>query len=422
MKNKMDDSVQSNSENERWSIKNGIYTTLILNISNNYFPLFAISVLGASNYEVGLISSLPQFIGMFAMVIGSVILNRLNEKKIFTLYSFLLARIFLLGMVFVVFVPEKYQSILFILLVGLMNFPFSFANLSWQSLIADIIPEDRRNSFFSNRNRVMTFVGMISTFIIGFFLQLFDSRNPLPYQLLYFTAFVCAILEIYYLKKHKEPIKKVETSKQKSKLNFGFSVFKHKPFFYFIICSLFFNFAWQMCWSLFSIYQIKYAGATGLWISLFAVANSIGQVVSYKWWGRMADKHSHAKMLVLVSLGMAAAPFLTVLSTNLLYIVMVNIFAGLFVSGTVLLLFNQLLDSTEEHNRSQSISNYNILLALVAFIAPQFGVYLLEISDINMAMYISSIIRALSGVFFYFFYVYLKRKHQFRFQRKVAKI
>ncbi|WP_445487211.1 MFS transporter [Niallia sp. 03133] len=414
----MSDSEQINSENEKWSIRNGVFTTVILNISTNYFPLFAISVLGASNYEVGLMSSLPQFIGMFAMVIGSIIISRLKEKKMFTVYSFFAARLFLIAMAFVFFLPKQYQSMTFILLVSLMNFPFSFATLGWQALIADIISEKRRNAFFSNRNRVMTFIGMISTFIIGFFLQLFDKTNAAPYQFLYIAAFICGLLEIFYLKKHKEKKQPILQKLEKKPL-FDISVFKHKPFFYFLLCSLFFNFGWQMCWSLFSIYQIKYAGATGLWISLFAVANSIGQVVSFKWWGKMADKYTNTKMLIYVSIGMASAPFLTVLSTNLVYIVLVNIFAGLFVSGTVLLLFNLLLESTEEKIRSQCIANYNILLALIAFVAPQFGVYILEMTNIVAAMYISSVFRALSGVCFFLFYIYLKRKQNFVQKQRV---
>lgn len=416
----MMESEQTNSENERLSIKNGIYTTIILNISNNYFPLFAISVLGATNYQVGLISSLPQFIGMFAMIIGSLIINRLQEKKMFTVYSFLAARLFLVGIALVVFIPDRYQVIVFIVLVGLMNFPFSFANLSWQAFIGDIIQEDRRSSFFSTRNKMMTLIGMISTFFIGIFLQFFDKTDPIPYVGLYLIAFIFGLLELYYLKQHNEP-KKNRLPKEKSSL-FGISVFKNKTFLYFIISALFFNFAWQMCWTLFSIYQIKYADATGIWISLFAVANSIGQIISFKWWARMADKHSNAKMLILVSIGMALAPFITIVSTNLVFLVITNIFTGLFVSGTVLMLFNQLLDVTTTENRSICISNYNILLAFVAFIAPQFGVFLLETTNIYTAMNISGFLRAFSGVFFFFLYLYLKRSEGVSFKRKIAKV
>ncbi|MEH7391875.1 MFS transporter [Bacillus sp. JJ1474] len=405
----MPQSYSTLKANEKLSIRNGIATTIVLNISNNYFPLFAISVLGATNYQVGLISSLPQFVGMFAMLIGSIILSKLEEKKKFTAYSFLAARLFLIAMFFVIYLPVEYRSWAFVLLVGFMNLPGSFANLSWQSFIGDLIPDERRSGFFSDRNKMMTIVGMISTFLIGILLQQFDKSNALPFQLLFICAFLFGLLEVYYLLKHKE--KKTDKKIEKKKLNLGLQVYKHKPFVYFLVCCLFFNFGWQMAWSLFSIYQIKYAGATAFWISLFTVSNQIAQIASFKWWGRMADKHSNAKMLILVSLGMASTPILTVLSTNLVYLVIVNASSGLFVSGTVLLLFNHLLEVTTEDNRSTCISNYNILLALVAFIAPQFGVFLLENTSMDVAMTISTILRGASAILFFFMFLYMRKSH-----------
>lgn len=125
----------------------------------------------------------------------------------------------------------------------------------------------------------------------------------------------------------------------------------------------------------------------------------------------MADKHSNAKMLILVSIGMASTPILTVLSTNLLYLVIVNASSGLFVSGTVLLLFNHLLEVTKEDNRSTCIANYNILLALVAFIAPQFGVFLLENTSMDVAMIISTILRGSSAILFFFMFLYMQKSH-----------
>lgn len=394
--------------NEKLSIQNGIASTIVTNITNNYFTLFAISALGASNYQIGLMNSLPQFIGMFAMITGSILLGRLHEKKKFTAISVLYTRLFLLLITFVIYIPGEYRSWVFVLLVGLMNFPGSFALVSWQSFIGDLIPESRRSNFFSNRNRILTMVGMISTFFIGLALQYFHPANPLPYQILFFLAFLFGLIEVYYLFKHKEPM--LEKKVQVKSKGIGFHVYKHKPFLYFLACGLFFNFAWQMAWSLFSIYQIKYAMATGLWISLFAVANQVAQIVSFKWWGKMADKHSNAKMMILVSIGMASAPILNVLSTNLVYLLLVNGFSGFFVSGTVLILFNQLLEVTKEENRSLCISHYNVLLAFVAFIAPQFGVYLLETTSMDMAMTTATVLRGLNAFLFLALYLFMKKE------------
>ena len=395
--------------NEKYSIKNGIASTIVLNISNNYFTLFAIGVLGASNYQVGLINSLPQFIGMFAMVICSFLMNGLAEKKRFTGYSILFTRLFLLLMFLVLYIPSEYRNWTFVILVGLMNFPGSFANLSWQSFIGDLVPDNRRSGFFSDRNRVLTIVGMITTFIVGIGLQLFDKANSMPYKILFLAAFIFGAVEVYYLNKHTEPVRKVKKENKKEFKLLDWNAFKDKRFVYFLICSLFFNFAWQMAWSLFSIYQIKDAHATGLWISLFNVANQVAQIVSFRWWGKMADKHSNSKMLFYCALGMATAPVLNILSDNLIYLVIVNASSGLFVSGTVLLLFNQLLEVTNEQNRGTYIANYNILLAIVGFIAPQFGVFLLETNSMDFAMTISSLLRTLSAIPFYFLFHYMKK-------------
>jgi MFS family permease len=401
---------KTNQLNEKYSIKNGIAGTIVLNVSNNYFALFAIGVLGASNYQVSLINSLPQFIGMFAMVLCSILMGKLNEKKRFTAYSILFTRLFFIFMFFVLYIPDEYQSWVFVLLVGCMNFPGSFANLSWQAFIGDLIPDFRRSGFFGDRNKILTVVGMASTFIFGLLLQQFDKSNPLPYKILFLIALFSGLIEVYYLTKHIEIKKENVIVQEKKEKVINWNAFRDKPFVYFMICGLFFNFAWQMAWSLFSIYQIKDAHANGMWISLFSVANQVAQVLSFKWWGRMADKYSNAKMMILVAIGMASTPILTILSSNLIYLTMVNATSGLFVSGTVLILFNQLLEVTNDNNRSSYIANYNVLLAIVGFIAPQFGVFLLEQTNMDIAMIISGVLRASSAIFFFSLYCFLKKK------------
>ena len=49
---------------------------------------------------------------------------------------------------------------------------------------------------------------------------------------------------------------------------------------------------------------------------------------------------------------------------------------GLFVSGTVLILFNLLLENSPEEVRTYCITTYHVLLAIIAFTAPQIGIWL----------------------------------------------
>jgi MFS family permease len=382
------------------SIKNGIAGTIALNLSANFFPLFAIEVLDANNYQVGLISSLPAFIGIFTTLIAAVLINRLNEKKRFTMYSTIITRVFIALMIFVPYINTKYSSWVFVILIAVMNLPGTFFTLSWQAFIGDLIPDDRRNSFFGKRNKQLTFVAMIVTLIAGVVMKEQSSSNALPYQILFIIAFAFGIIETYYLSKHVE-IKANDSLIEKVSL-FSKRLFRHKPYFTFLICGLFFNFSWQMAWSLFNIYQIRFAHADAFWISIFIVANQLTQVFSYPIWSRLADRWGNAKMIVWATFGMALAPVLTILSVNLYYLVAINFVTGFFLAGTVLLLFNRLLEVSEDDYRTSYITNYNFLLSFIAFLAPQFGVFLLEFFNMNVAMITATILRILSAVLFGF--------------------
>lgn len=401
--------------NERNSIWNGAFSIIAMSLVTGFIPLFAIQVLGATNQQVGLISSLPSLMSILAMIPGAIWINRLEAKKKFTAVSVLAARFFLLLLVFIPFIQFANQAWILVVLIALMNFPTALANLSWQSFIGDLIPDERRGQFFSERNRILTIVGMITTFTVGVILNMFDVSAAGPYQIFFTLGFLFGVLEVFYLMKHIEH-RRVITKKEENKRKLDFSILKkmlqHKPYLYFLICALLFNFGWQMAWPLFNIYQINYAHATAFWVSLFTVANQVSQIASYKWWGRIADKKGNTVMLLIAALGMSTLPILTILSTNLVYLTVVNLWSGIFVAGTTMLLFNQLLKVSPENDRTSFLASYNVVIAGIGFIAPQLGVLFLELFGMNTAMSISSVFRFVGGLAFLFVVIYVERNRK----------
>ncbi len=407
--------METIQKNKRNSIINGAHS-IIANSYNGFLALYAINILHANHQQVGLLNSLPAIISLITTIVGGYWFSRLKVKKRFCGISIMSARFFLLFIALVPFLPA-YQAWILVILIGLMNVPGSLTNLSWQSLIGDLIPEKDRGQFFSTRNRILTFVGMIATAIIGVIMNFFDKNNPIPFQALFIIAFIFGVLEAYYLFKHEEiqttSEEKSATTKLLSSLK---EILKQKPFLFFLISSMLFNFGWQMAWPLFSIYQIQYAGATAIWLSMFAVSNQLSQILTYKWWGSMSDKFGNGIMLVAATIGMASAPVLTVLSNNLIYLTVVNLFTGIFLAGTNLLLFNQLLSVATE-NRSPYITLYTISIGFIGFLAPQFGVFLLGHLGMSWTMGISSMLRISGSLAFFIVFVILLGNRKF-FVRK----
>ncbi|WP_243355517.1 MFS transporter [Bacillus litorisediminis] len=405
-------------KNERLSIYNGAFSIIIVGFITNFIPLFAIEVLDASNTQVGLISSLPSIMIILSMIPGAIWMDRFESKKKFTAINILAARFLFLLLLFVPLIPLANQAWVLVVMIAVMNFPIAVSTLSWQSLIGDLVPDERRGQFFSQRGRILTIVGMITTIAAGLMINLFDSNDPYPFQALFIVGFLFGLAEIYFLMKHIEHGEKSEKN-QEGMFKTIFKTFKHKPYLYFLVCACLFNFGWQMAWPLFTIYQINYAHANALWISIFTVLNQVAQIVSYKWWGKMADKWGNSTMLFVCAIGMTTAPILTILTKNLYVLALSNLWTGLFVSGTTLLLFNQVLRVSPNQHRTSYLANYNLMIAFIGCIAPQLGVLLLDYLGMIKAMSISSVFRLLGGISFLFVVFYFENNS--RNKKKLVK-
>jgi hypothetical protein len=149
----------------------GAVGTIILNMANPFFAMFA-RRMGASDYQIGLISSLPALVAIFALIPGSLFVDRSSNKK--RVVCFL---ILLFGVMYplVAFTPYlgRHKVVVFITIIAVMNWPFSIFNISWQSFFSDVMAS-RFNAAFTKRTHTATFVGYHHWSESGF-----TSRPPL---------------------------------------------------------------------------------------------------------------------------------------------------------------------------------------------------------------------------------------------------
>jgi MFS family permease len=394
--------------NERISIYHGMVSTIAINLAGNFYPIFAISILGATNYQVGLISSLPPLIALLMTIPAAILLNRLETQKKTVAMAVLVARLLFILLIGVVYVSSPYQAWAFLIIIAIMNVPATLSNIGWQTLISGMIKDERRGAFFSDRNRLLTIAGMISTLVIGIIMKN-QTTNASAYQWLFFVALLFGLGEVFFLMKQKE---KAQPTASLKKASMNWSIFKDHGYKWFLIAALCFNFAWQMSWGIFNIYNVRIAEATILWISIFSVANQVVQIFTFPLWKKWAEQKSNTLMLVWAALGMALVPFLTILSTNLFYLTAVSAISGFFISGVVLLLFNLLLEQSPVENRTYCITTYNVLLSFVAFIAPQIGILLLEGIGIQKSMELNSILRIVSALVFLLMYAQTRKNNK----------
>jgi hypothetical protein len=114
-----------------------------------------------------MISSLPPLVAHIMTIPAAIMLNRLELQKKTVAMSVLWSRTMFLLLAGVLFVSSPYQAGAFLIIVALMNVPGTISNIGWQTLISGMIKEERRGAFFSDRIRLLTIVGMVTTLIIG---------------------------------------------------------------------------------------------------------------------------------------------------------------------------------------------------------------------------------------------------------------
>lgn len=390
--------------NERVSIANGSFAMIGINIVSNFAPLFVLSALHATAQDMALLNALPSLMAIVSMWVGAILLANTSSKKWFCIRATATARMFygLLAVTpFLIHGPSL--ALIIVVLIALMNVPASLSALSWTSLIGDLIPGERRAVFFGKRNRVMTFIGMLATLIPGLLLQLFPAANIPPYAALFIVSMLFSVLEVYYLIRHREHVDKRPDQATAAFYHprIFLSYLKRRPYMLFLLGSVVFNLGWQMAWPLFNIYQIKYAGATALWISAFTVANQVSQILTFHFWSRYSERFGNTMMLAVACAGMAIAPVLTILSKSLYYLTAINLVTGSFVGGIGLLLFNHLLEVAPESERTSYIAHYNIVIGLVGFVAPELGVLCLNWLRMDGSMITASAVRIVGTVVFF---------------------
>lgn len=383
--------------NARTSILNGAFSVVATGTVGAYLPIYLLDGLHATNQEVALSNALPALLGAIAIGLAAAMVTRIDRYKPLTAAATLASRL-MYALLSLAPLFGASGAAMAIYANSASSFFQGFAGLWWQALIDRIVPARLRAGFFSERNLITTAVSLVSTLVLGIGLSLFHRRSLFPYQVIFVLATIAGIGEAFYLWRHHEPPAKapfVAPGEVAWK-----AVFRSRAFLTFVGASAFFNLGWQMAWPLYSIYQIRLAHATSLWVGFFTIAGQMGQIASFRRWGHSSTRRGNLLPLAIAGFGLALSPALTILSRALPWLVFTNLEGGVFTAGINLLLFNQLLAASPKTHRASYIAAYNIVLGLVGFVAPEIGVYLLRIVGMDGALLVSAVWRLFGALAF----------------------
>lgn len=369
-----------------WNLSIEIFWAAILSGVASFNAMFAVR-LGASNTDIGLLTSLPALVAILISLPAGRFLQTRKQRKPWILWSLAIHRT---GYLVLALMPLlKFFDLpvgQFVLWYIILNtFPVQVFNIGWVASLAEAVPEDRRASFFGLRNIIANITVSVTVFLGGLFLN--QVIFPVNYQILYLVGFAASMLSQFFLVRVNAPevqappvppVKRTLRERLRDLRRF----FDEQPAFTRMVRNTFLHAVglW-MAGPLYVLFYVRSLGADEAWIGLNGTVAGVATIVGYMFWRRWIRRLGESLTLKLTIVCAGIFPLLVGLTQSLTLILAANAFNSLVAAGINLSHFNTFLHVIPEDKRTEFHAVYATLVNVGAFAFPLLGVALTNVMD-----------------------------------------
>lgn len=385
--------------NVDWGFANGFATL----VTGTFLAGF-ITYIGGSDFWINLVSALPSLFGLL-QIPGGILGRRFATFKRFVFPGMMLWRVFYIPLIFLPFLPLDNHTKLYIL-VGCV----AVASAAWLAVtpvlndwLAELVPTTSRGFFFSRRNAIATaaagVVGLLGALVLDYFRA--QDLEGYGFSALFGLACLCGLVGLFaFLRMHDTPRPNpVRQSLGQGVRALGVPL-KNKNFRRVIVFLGVFVLAQAFAGNLFAAFAIKSLHLPYTLIQWTAVMHALGNVLSARLWGFLADKYGNKPILMLVGFGLTLTPVMWLfcypdqLVRNALILLPSHILVGATWAGVGLCQFNLILSTADPEDRANYLSLALTVTAITGFVSPLLGAQML-----GYLMPVMSMADAYKGVF-----------------------
>ena len=404
--------VRQLSREDRNILYFGIDTALQGLMMGGAFTFISVFIvrLGASKLMVSLLTSLPAVVMMlFSIPAGQFVQRRRDYIRV-TNWT----RVFHRGSVLVVallpFFVHKYLVEIIIAVWALKSIATALLQSSWMAVVAQVIPPTRRPSVNGARWAVLSLVTAVAVAVFGYILDRLPF--PLNYQIVFLVSFAGGVAGMYFFASMRIPENTPEVTSKgdqgapRERLTRYVQTLAGAPaFLRYEAVTFILRIGLNLPTALYSIYWIRHLNASDLWIGWQATAGKLALIAGYFLWGRIVSRRGHHVPLLICTIGVGLYPVLMGLVTDQVWLPVVAIVQGFFITGINLAFFDTLLAVCPAENRPNFIALNSLLSSLAIFLAPLVGSLLAGWIDVRAVFYVAGAIHLVAALLFWRFRV-----------------
>lgn len=359
----------------------GLTTEAMTVLTQGAFLISMALLMGASNFQIGLLAALPTFTNIFQLA-SIWLVRRYNNRRAVSVFCSLLARLplVLTGLTVILGVTDRPIHLIIIFLFIYYLFA-SISGPSWNAWMKDLVPENKLGTYFSRRGRNAQILNVVMSLVFALAVDYIKRNYPgfesTTYGVMYVAGGLIGVTGVLLLSRTPEPQSFL------SKENI-FVLLKRplvNPNFRRLLT---FNSAWVFALNIatpfFTVFMMKSLGLSLPYVIGLTITSQLCSISTIRIWGSFSDHYSNKTILaicgplyILCILGWCFVGIYSQLYANIILLVIIHIFMGIATAGINLSLTNIGLKLAPKEDAIVYLSAKNIITSLFSFTAPLVG-------------------------------------------------
>jgi hypothetical protein len=368
-----------------------------------FLPVF-LTRLGATNIQVGLLTSMPAFTGLIlAIFIGSFLQTRRNIIPWFSSARLLVISSYTLTGILPFLVPREYAVQAVLLIWAAATIPQTMLAVAFSVVMNAVAGPEGRYELMSRRWSILGLTSAITVAVAGWTLDQLDF--PINYQLVFMALSVGGLISYYFsshisLPDSESPEEKPALS-ARQRIGEYFDLIRQEPAFLAFTAKRFvFLSGTALATPLFPLYYVREVQANDAWIGIINTSQTAVLLIGYYLWTRQSRRRGSRFVLLRTTFSLALYPALVAMTHRVELIALLAGLAGIFQAGIDLVFFDELMKTVPVKQSARFVSLAQSLQYLSMVVAPLLGTWLANHIGIGGALMVSALLRLVGFALF----------------------
>ncbi|MGB9673694.1 MAG: MFS transporter, partial [Anaerolineales bacterium] len=369
-----------------------------------FLPVF-LTRLGATNQQVGYLTSMPALTGLLlGIFVGRFLQTKKNIVTWFSIARLMVLASYAITALLIGLVPNSILITAILVLWAVVTLPQTVVAVSFNVVMSSVAGPEHRYDLMSRRWSILGITTALATASAGQLLE--HLPFPLNYQIMFFLLSVGSLISFYFsshikLPERLIPDRTIANGFRERVTQLLKRLRIEKAFVRFVSIRFVYLLGTTLATPLFPLYFVRVIALNDAWIGLINTAQTSILLLGYFYWTQTSRNKGSRFVLLTSTLGMSLYPMLISQTHNLHAIVIIAGISGFFQAGIDLVFFDELMKTIPEDMSPIFVAIAQTLSQLSTFLAPMISAWLGDQLGIGIALFISGLVRLMGFSLFW---------------------